>query len=181
MTTKSTDVVDQYARGLLAIAEAEGATERVEDELYRFGQALEGNNELREALGDRQLPAERRVGVVDELLDGSADPQTVAAVAHVIQAGRGRMLGDIITAFTRLAAGQRDRAVAEVRTAVELSDDQRERLRTALGQATGRDVELKVVVDSDVVGGVLATVGDTVIDGTVSRQLARVRSQLAGA
>lgn len=180
MTTKSTDVVDRYARGLLTIADAEGATERVGNELYRFGQALEGNNELREALGDRQLPVERRLGVVDELLEGRADVQTVAAISHVIQSGRGRMLHAIIEAFTRLSAEQQDRAVAEVRTAVELTDDQRERLRTALGQAVGRDVEMKVVVDDDVVGGVLVTVGDTVIDGTVARQLARVRSQLAG-
>jgi len=181
MAKNSTEVVDQYARGLLAIVEAEGATDRVEDELYRFGQAIERNNELREALSDRQIPVERRLSVVDELLDEKADPQTVAVVAHVIQAGRGRMLTDIIAAFIRVAASQRDRAVAEVRTAVELSDDQRERLRKALGEATGREVELKVIIDDSVVGGVLATVGDTVIDGSVSRQLARMRSRLAGA
>lgn len=181
MTTNSTEMVDHYAHGLLAIAEAEDASERVEDELYRFARAIEGNNELRAALADQQLPVERRLGVVDELLGGKADPQTVAAVSHVVQSGRGRMIVDIIEAFTRLAASRRERAVAEVRTAVELSPDQRERLRAALGAATGRDVELKVVIDADVVGGVLATVGDTVIDGTVSRRLARMRSQLASA
>jgi F-type H+-transporting ATPase subunit delta len=181
MANNSTDLVDQYARGLLAIVAAEGALERVEDELYRFAQAIEANNHLREALSDQQVPIERRLAVVDELLDKKADPQTVAAVAHVIQSGRGRMLVEIIQAFTRAAASQRDRAVAEVRTAVELSEDQRERLRKALGEATGREVELKVIVDENVVGGVLATVGDTVIDGTVSRQLARMRARLAGA
>lgn len=178
---KSTDLVDQYAQGLLAVVEAEGATERVSDELHRFARTLEVNNDLREALADRQLPAERRLGVVDELLDGRADPQTVATVAHVIQSGRGRLLVDIIDAFNRAAAARRDRAVAEVRTAVDLTDDQRTRLREALGRATGRDVELRVVIDDEVVGGVLATVGDTVIDGTVSRQLSRMRSRLAGA
>ncbi len=181
MTTNSTEMVRDYAHGLLSIAQAEGAAERVEDELYRFAQALERNNELREALADPQVPVEQRLGVVDDLLGGRADPQTIAAVAHVIQSGRGRLLIDIIEAFTRAAASQRDRAVAEVRTAVDLTEAQRERLRVALGRATGRDVELKVVVDADVVGGVLATVGDTVIDGTVSRQLAQIRSQLASA
>jgi F-type H+-transporting ATPase subunit delta len=181
MANISTELVDQYARGLLAIVDAEGALERVEDELYRFGQALEANNDLREALSDIQVPVERRLAVVDELLDKKADPQTVAAVAHVIQSGRGRLLVDIIQAFTRAAASQRDRAVAEVRTAVELTDEQRERLRKALGEATGRDVELKVIIDESVVGGVLATVGDTVIDGTLSHQLSRMRARLAGA
>jgi F-type H+-transporting ATPase subunit delta len=177
----SAELVEQYARGLLAIVNAEGALERVEEELYRFAQALEANNDLREALSDRQIPVERRLAVVDELLGERADPQTVAAVGHVIASGRGRMLVDIVRAFTRAAASQRDRAVAEVRTAVELTDDQRERLRKALGEATGREVELKIIVDESVVGGVLATVGDTVIDGSVSRQLARMRARLAGA
>lgn len=180
MANNSTELVDQYARGLLAIVDAEGATDRVEDELHQFGQALEGNDELRDALSDRQVPVERRMAVVDELLGRRADPQTVAVVSHVIQSGRGRVMIDIIDAFVRAAASQRDRALAEVRTAVELTDEQRERLRTALGQATGREVELKVIIDERVVGGVLATVGDTVIDGTVSRQLARMRSRLAG-
>ena len=180
MASNSTELVDQYARGLLEIVSAEGALERVENELYSFGQALEANNDLREALSDKQVPVERRLSVVDELLGKKADPQTVATVAHVIQSGRGRLLVDILRAFTQAAASQRDRAVAEVRTAVELSDDQRERLRKALGEATGREVELKVIIDEDVVGGVLATIGDTVIDGTVSRQLARMRTRLAG-
>jgi F-type H+-transporting ATPase subunit delta len=181
MVTNSMELVERYARGLLAIVEAEGSTERVENELYHFGRILEGHNDLRDALSDPQLPVERRLAVVDQLLGRKADPQTTAAVAHVIQAGRGRLLVEISNAFTRLAAQQRERAVAEVRTAVDLTDEQRERLRRALSQATGRAVELKVILDEDIVGGVLATVGDTVIDGTVSRQLARMRARLAGA
>ena len=180
MVNKSTELVDRYARGLLAIVAAENATERVEDELYRFGRALEGNDELRGTLSDRNVPVERRLAVVEELLGTHADPQTAAAVSHVVHAGRGRLLVEIIDAFARLAAEERNRVLAEVRTAVPLSDDQRERLRKALGAATGREVELKVIIDDSVVGGVLATVGDTVIDGSVSRQLARLRAQVAG-
>ena len=74
---------------------------------------------------------------------------------------------------------QRDRAVAEVRTAVELTDDQRERLRKALGEATGREVELKVIVDESVVGGVVARVGDQVIDGSIRRRLELARERLS--
>lgn len=181
MATNSTELVDQYAQGLLAIVEAEGVTDRVESELHRFGQLLDKNDELRDTLGNAQLPVERRLAVVDELLEKRADRQTTAAVAHVIQSGRGRILTDVIAAFSRAAAARRGQAVAHVRTAVELSADQRERLRRALAESTGRDVELKVVVDPEVVGGVLVTVGDTVIDGTVSRQLDRARSWLAGA
>ena len=68
--------------------------------------------------------------------------------------------------------------VAEVRSAVPLTDDQQERLAAALANATGKQVELKVVVDPSVLGGLVATVGDTVIDGTVRSRLDQVKSLL---
>ena len=73
------------------------------------------------------------------------------------------------------AAKARQREVAEVRSAVDLTDDQRQRLATALTSATGKDVEVKVVVDPTVMGGVVATIGDTVIDGSVRHRLDQLR------
>jgi F-type H+-transporting ATPase subunit delta len=65
-----------------------------------------------------------------------------------------------------------------VRTAVALSDDQQDRLRAALANATGRNVSLKVVVDPSVLGGVVATIGDVVFDGTVRTNLEQLKSRL---
>jgi F-type H+-transporting ATPase subunit delta len=75
-------------------------------------------------------------------------------------------------------AAARSHAVAEVRTAVPLSDTQRKRLAEALKKATGKDVELKVVIDPTVLGGVITQIGDTVIDGSVRHRLSRVRETL---
>src|ERR1044071_3533605 len=69
------------------------------------------------------------------------------------------------------ATSTREHAVAEIRTAVPLSDKQRERLQQALSKATGRTVEAKVVVDPTVIGGVVARVDDLVFDGSVSSRL----------
>ena len=60
-----------------------------------------------------------------------------------------------------------------------LSDAQRDRLAQALSQATGRTVDVKVVVDPAVVGGVVARVGDEVFDGSVATRLDRAKQQLA--
>ena len=65
-----------------------------------------------------------------------------------------------------------------MRTAVALTADQQDRLRAALANATGRNVDLKVVVDPSVLGGLVATVGDTVIDGTVRTHLDQLKSRL---
>jgi F-type H+-transporting ATPase subunit delta len=69
---------------------------------------------------------------------------------------------------------------AEVRSAVPLDEDQRRRLAEALSAATGRAVEVKVVVDPEVLGGVVAQVGDTVIDGSVRARLDELRERIGG-
>ena len=68
--------------------------------------------------------------------------------------------------------------VAEVRSAIPLNADQETRLAAALANATGKQVNLKVIVDPSVLGGLVATVGDTVIDGTVRTRIEQLKSRL---
>ena len=68
------------------------------------------------------------------------------------------------------------RLVSEVRSAIPLTDDQKQRLVEALNKATGKRVSLKVVIDPSVLGGLVARVGDTVIDGTVRHRLDQLRT-----
>ena len=65
-----------------------------------------------------------------------------------------------------------------MRSAVALTDDQQNRLRAALANATGRQVNLKVVIDPSILGGLVATVGDTVIDGSVRSRVEQLKSRL---
>ena len=65
--------------------------------------------------------------------------------------------------------------MAEARSAVNLTEDQRQRLAAALGKATGKEVEVKVIVDPRVMGGIVTQIGDIVIDGTVRHRLERLR------
>jgi F-type H+-transporting ATPase subunit delta len=84
-------------------------------------------------------------------------------------------LSDIARAVVEAAAASRDKAVAEVRSAVPLDEETIERLAAALGRATGKSVEVKVVVDESVIGGIVARVGDTVIDGSLARRVDSLR------
>lgn len=176
MTT--TDRVEAYAEGILAIARAEGHLGEIEDELFRFARAVEGNDELRSALSDITLPAERRMAVVEEILGPQALQATKAIASFLVGAGRGHELPAVVDRFVQLAAGVRDRAVAEVRSAVPLDDETRRRLADALGRATGKQIEVKVVVDESVLGGLVARIGDTVIDGTVRHRLEQMKEQI---
>jgi F-type H+-transporting ATPase subunit delta len=170
--------VEAYATALLEVSRAEGHLGDIQDELFRFARTFEGSDELRSALTDPSLPSDRRVGIVEDLLGGKALQTSAALASFVVAAGRAGELPAIIDRFVELAAAEQRRAVAEVRSAIELTPEQTERLREALNRATGKDVEVKVVVDPSVLGGVVARVGDVVIDGSVRHRLEQLREQI---
>jgi len=172
------ELVEGYAQALFAVARAEGVMSKVEDELYAFGNALEQHTDLREALTDASLPAENKKAVVRDLVGERAHPVTVTLLGFVIDAGHAREITKIVEGLAHLAATEREHALAEVRTAVELTAAQRERLVDALSRATGRKVDVQVVVDPNVVGGVIARVGDEVFDGSISSRLEDAKQAL---
>ena len=173
------DLIAGYATALFQIAEAEGALDRVSDELFRFAKAVEQNHELRSALTDIAIPVERKHAVVAELLGERASSVTTNIIEFVVGQGRARQLSEIVASLADLAASSRQKVLAEVRSAVPLDDDLRSKLAKALSTATGKDVDVKVIVDPAVVGGIYAKVGDQVIDATVRGRLQDLREQLA--
>jgi F-type H+-transporting ATPase subunit delta len=173
-----TDRVKAYAEALYDIAQAEGGSMEIEDELFRFGRVLEGSEELREKLSDPHIPVTLRQQIVEDLLGGKAQPVTTNIISMLVGNGRVRELPGIVTAMTELSAARADKEVAEVHSAVPLSDEQVARLAEALHTATGKRVEVFVVIDPSVKGGLVARVGDTVIDGSVRRRLEQLRNAL---
>ncbi len=172
--------IDGYANALFEVARAEGVLDRVADEVFRFSRTVEASADLRSALTDPASPDEAKQRLLDELLEGKVHPVTGRLVKLIVESGRVRELARIVDSFVARAAGESDSAVAEVRVAAPISEDQRARLAEALGQARGRPVDLKVIVDPTVVGGVVTTIGDAVIDGSVRRRLEQLRTALTG-
>lgn len=170
--------VDALADAILTVARAEGQLIAVADELFQLARALEASDELLDALADAHIPAPRRQQVVDELLHGRALPLTAAMVTMVVGAGRGRELPRVADALVAKVAAVDNRAVAIVRSAIALDEGQRGRLTEALHQTTGRAVEVRVVIDPTVLGGLVTTVGDMVIDGSVRTRLDKLRTTL---
>lgn len=169
------DHVSGYASGLFELARAEGLLDRVEDELFTVAQAVERSGELRSSLTDPELPIDKKQAILDELIGGRASRLTVGIVQFIVSQGKADDLPEIVRAMLEQAASSRDRALAEVRSAVPLDDQTVQRLASALGKATGKQVEVKVVVDPSVIGGIVARVGDTVIDGSIARRVESAR------
>jgi F-type H+-transporting ATPase subunit delta len=175
------DLVHGYAEALFVVAEAEGERGAVEDQLYAFGKLVERDAKVRDALADPALPVENKRGLIHDLLGPAANPVAENLLGLVVELGRGREISHIVGGFVGISAERRQHQVAEVRSAVPLDEARRQRLAAALSKATGRSVEVKVVVDPSVMGGVVARLGVVVFDGTVRTRLRVARERLAGA
>jgi F-type H+-transporting ATPase subunit delta len=170
--------VKGYARALYEIAQVEGDVARVSDELFRVARAVESHTELRRTLTDIGVPFAGKEQLLQDLLGKQASPHTLNALRFVISQGKARELVEIADELSRITAEESNKELAEVRSAVPLDSEQRAALARALKEATGRNVEVKTIVDPSVIGGVLAKVGDIVIDGTVRGKLAQLKQHL---
>lgn len=168
-------VVDGYADALLAVARAEGAVDRVANELYQIAEAFSQSEELKGTLSDPLVPADRKTGVISDLLGSRASQTTVSLVEMLVATGRVRDFSEIAARVGELAAAAEKQVVAEVRSAIELDEATIERLAEKLSSATGKSVAVRVVVDPSVMGGIVARVGDTVFDGSVRSRLRKLR------
>ena len=173
----SIDQINAYVVAMFEIASANDAVSAVEDDMFRLARAIESNEQLRAALNDTSLPSDRRQNIVEQLLGGKAHNVTVQLVSMLVGTGHISLLPQVADALVKRASSSKQMEVAEVRSAVALTDAQKARLAEALGKAAGKPVNLKVVVDPSVIGGLVATIGDEVIDDTVRTRLDQVKAR----
>ena len=170
--------ITNYADAVLLVARSERDLNETMDELFRFARVLDGSDELRSALVDPHVPASRRQQIVEDLLGQKASDVTIALVSLIVGAGRAADLPAIIDRFVARRRVETRSEIAEVRTAIELTEDQRQRLAEALGRSTGKNIDVKVIVDPSVLGGIVTQIGDVVIDGSVRYRIAQLKEQI---
>jgi F-type H+-transporting ATPase subunit delta len=164
---------------LVADADASGRLDTVETELFEVGRFVRSDADLRQTVSDRGLPAAAKGELLGTLL-GQKVSSTTLALATQAAAARTGSFEKVLAAFGVTAAARRRRLLAEVRVAAELGEDEKTRLASALGKKYGRDVHLNIVVDPSIVGGIAVSVGDDIVDGSMSTRLEVARRRLAG-
>jgi len=179
--TRTRDLADALEHlGVVSVVESAGDdSDRLSDELYAVAGLVNDQGDLRTALSDPARSAEDKGRLLGDLLRG----KTLAATSRLVEqalAGSHRNLVAAIEEYQKIAADAHGQRVAEVRVAQELSDDEVERLRSALSTQYGKTVHLNLVVDPTIIGGMRVEIGDDVIDGTVSSKLDEARRRLAG-
>jgi F-type H+-transporting ATPase subunit delta len=166
--------------GLFAAAEQEGALDNVEDELFRFGRILDAESSLATALDDASADAERRIALLRDVVGDKVAPTTRLLLEHAVGSQRKRTLAGAVDELLESAAARRERSIARVLSAVELTRGQQSRLAAALSDLYGRPIDIRTAIDPSVRGGLVVRVGDEVIDGSIATRLADARKSLAG-
>lgn len=171
--------LEGFASAVFESMEDRAGVDKIEDDLFRFARILEGSAELLGVLTDPGMSVDARQAIAEDLLRASAAPDTARLVAYTVATARARGLVELLDWLVDRAAAERGLRVAQVGVAVELDQDQHQRLVTALARLTGRPVELRVRLDPSLIGGMVVVVGDTVIDGTLRHRLDRLKVDLA--
>lgn len=162
------------------VADDNGDLDATEDEIFRFGRAVDSSPELQMALTAPALSSAAKAAIVEDLLRDRSTATTRLVLGYAVGHLHGRRIDSVVDDLAEAAARQRQRIVAEVRVAQPLDADQERRLASALSALKGRQVRLNVAVDPAVLGGVHVTVGDEVIDGTVAARLEQARRSMLG-
>jgi F-type H+-transporting ATPase subunit delta len=184
---------NRYARALLDVAGKElqtgGATgadtnaalEDIQRQLTSFQELLEAYPVLKKALLNPAVPATRkRAAVVDLTAQLPLQPIVSKLLALLAERDRLALLPELLAAYQERLLDYMNVVRAEVTTAVPLPADRAKRVEDGLAALTGRTVTLATKVDSAIIGGVVACVGSTIYDGSVKRQLERMKEKLVG-
>jgi F-type H+-transporting ATPase subunit delta len=168
------------SHAIFAYAQQTGQLETLEEELFRVERVLSANRELLTALSNRSATSEQRLAVFNGVFGGKLSPVTMALMTRTVGMPRGHRLLPAIQLHLEATARRRNRIIANVTGAVELTAAQRTRLATILGDAYGREIQINATVDPEVLGGIRVQVGAEVVDGTVLARLDDARRRLVG-
>ena len=178
MSTRST--ARRYASSLFDVARKSGKEEVVGKQLAELSQVIAGHTDLRKSLESPAIPIQVKKNLVNALLEAGTDlsDEVKRTLQLLAEKDRIAMLPELATLYSERLMRALNVVPAEVVTAVPLSPNHREALSAALGKAAGGQITLTERVDPKIVGGVVAKLGSVVFDGSVARQLERLREKL---
>ena len=174
------DVLEQLAvESEASAANMANELERLEEELFSFSRIVVSDGDLRQALNSSKYSSEGKRVLVAKLLGSKISTSTTRIVGHLVSGLRGRNIESTIVFYSAAIAARRERVIAHVRSAVELTDAQKEKLTSTLSKKIGQPVRLNIEIDRTVLGGISIRFADELIDATIVSRLADAGRALA--
>jgi F-type H+-transporting ATPase subunit delta len=168
----------RYAQAAFEVALQRGTLDRWVEDLQLIA-AVMGDASALALLSNTKVPLARRYRLLEATLT-DIDPQAMNLAKLLVAKGRAGLAPQIAEAYRGLVDEHRGIAHATVVTAVPLSNAERKVVEEKLGEMTGKQVITHLEVEPDIVGGLVARIGDKVIDGSTRGKLLALRRSLAG-
>lgn len=170
----------RYARALFDVVLKEGDVARAADEIGGFADVVSGNDTLHRVLSNPAFPVGRKRAVVEALLAkaGKVTPAVGKLLLLLAERDRLALLPELVAAYRERLLEHQNVVRADIVTAVPLPADRHAAIERGLAAATGRTVDVKTRVDGSIIGGAVAKIGSTVYDGSIARQLERLKERL---
>lgn len=169
----------RYAQAVFDLAKERGTLDLWQGDLARLSE-LTGDRLAANYFANPSVPRDRKVALVDKVLEGS-QPEARNLAHMLVERDRAGDAPRIAELYADMLRAERGIAVAEVTTAEPLSPASEAMVRDRLQKLVGKQVELRVAVDPSIIGGLVARIGDFVIDGSAIGQLRKLRARLASA
>ncbi len=175
---KQIGVARVYSRALLELAEREGVADRVLEELGELVKLGRSDPRFGNFFVSPLVDADDRKSTIEKLFRGRLHDLLVNALQVMNRKDRLAALGTMAEVYRLDHEELRGRVEVHVTTAVPLTDALRDQLRRKVGEVTGKAADLVERVDNHMIGGVVVKIGDSKLDGTVRRQIDRLRESI---
>lgn len=171
-------VARRYAEALFELAVEKDILSKVEEDLELVLQVLEASQDFQNILNSQRVPGPDKRDLLTQLFEGRLHEITMNFILVLTEKRRERYLHRISKEYIRLAEAKRNIVEAQVKTAVELTREDKQVLEQKLSESTGKNIKVVLKVDPELLGGAVIKIGDKVIDGSVARRLLKMKENL---
>lgn len=168
----------RYAAALFQVAASGGEDQRVQADLSESHKLLLDIMWRSHALRHPRVPPADKKKILSDALGGKVGATTRRFLELLVEKKRFDLMAMVSVNYGRLAADKRGAAKAVVRTARPLSDDAQKQLAAKLKIFSGKDIELDIKEDPELIGGIAVKIGDWVLDSSLRGQLCKLRESL---
>jgi len=172
---------NRYAQAVLSLAKEQNTLAQWRADLALLNDVA--SDEAATAyLKNPSVRSESKVAFLNAVLDkGNGQQEAKNLVGLLVQRQRLDIIPELNQLFEAAVLAEQGIVIADVTTAEPLDDAEQEVVRAQLSKIVGKEVQLRLKVDPDIIGGIVALVGDQLIDGSVVNQLRRLRARLSAA
>jgi F-type H+-transporting ATPase subunit delta len=181
-TLSLSEIAEPYAQALMSVAQSNNVTDQIGEDTKSLLALIEESEDFRTLINSPLIEADKKKAVIGQVVQGQVEPFTLNFLMLLVDRGRILVLPEVCKQFQALLRQLRQTVLAEVTSAVELSNEQQDAIRQKVIATTGSSqVELQTRVDPELLGGVIIKVGSQVFDASLRGQLRKIGLKLGAA